>query len=393
MSVLSLSLGSGVVVLPFPGRVAVSFRTLSVKDLQALVRRLDLPPVEFAVETLAYQAQDLPEAAAVLRQLPRPTLLRLLRSWAADPNTLEAAPSEICSFADFKRIVKKKVDGWLLSLRQLRLRMAKFMGLSAVPLFSRTLADELAKIGAAAQNLSAMVEETARVTTEFARVQKKLAETFRASLPDPKLMQQVLQDADRGREHLDAHGSDGYGFAVFETSLGWLRVVAREKPDSKEIHRAFLDMPRDPEFAEQLVTRMAASRKLRHRKPVVQAILTAHFDRNYALSVPCLYAQLEGILTDQLVLEGLARRAGSDTLSAGTGERLIGLKKKAGEYGKKETAMRTFVTVSILERLIPDRNAVLHGSKTAYRQAKRSARLLLLVNALTCSLAEAESKR
>ena len=175
-----------VVVLPFPGDVAVSFRTLSGNDLQALVARLDLPSVELAVETLADQAQDLPEAAAVLRQLPRPTLLRLLRSWAAHPNTLEAASSEIRSFADFKRIVKKKVDEWLHPISQLGQHLSKSMGLLAVPLFSMTLTDELTKIGAAAQNFSAMIAETARVTG--------VLETFRESLPDPYLMRQALQE-------------------------------------------------------------------------------------------------------------------------------------------------------------------------------------------------------
>ena len=382
MNVLSLSLGPAVVVLPFPGDVAVSFRTLSGKDLQALVARLDLPSVELAVETLADQAQDLPEAAAVLRQLPRPTLLRLLRSWAALPNTLEAAPSEIRSFADFKRIVKKKVDEWLRPISELGQHLSKSMGLLAVPLFSMTLTDELAKIGAAAQNFSAMIAETARV-------QEAIAEMLRASLPDPDLMQQALQEAEQGKAHLDTYG---YGFAVSDMALGTVRLIAREKPDSREIHRSFLDVSRHSEFAERLVTRMARSRKLGHRKLIVRAILSAHLDRNYALSVPCLYAQLEGILTDLLILEGLARRAGSHTLSAGSGEKLTGLTKKAREYGTKHTTMRTFVTSSILERLSPDRNAVLHGSKSAYRQAKRSARLLLLVDALTRMLAQTESR-
>ena len=381
MNVLTLSLAPPVVVVPFPGDVTVSFRTLSLKDLLAIVARLDLPSVEFAVETLADQAQDLPEAVAVLRQLPRPTLLRLLRSWAAHPNTFEVAPSEIRSFAGFKRIAEGKVNEWLRLLRELGQRVSKSLGLSTVPLFSEVLTGELAKIGAVTQQMSAMIAESTQVT-------KRVAETFREILPDPDLMQQALQEAERGKAHLDAHG---YGFAVSDMALGTLRLIARQKPDSREIHRAFLDTTRDPEFAERLVTRMTESRKLGRREPIVRAIVNAHLHRNYALSVPCLYAQLEGILTDLLILEGLARRAGSHTLSAGSGEKLIGLTKKSREYGTKHTTMRTFVTSSILERLSPDRNAVLHGSKTAYLQARRSAHLLLLVDALTRVLAETES--
>ena len=368
-----LSLRPRVVTLTLPEDVAVSFRTLSGKDLDALVARLDLPPVELAVAALAQQAQDLPDATVVLSQLPRPTLLRLVRSWAAHPNTFNAASSEIRSFADFKRIVRKKVDEWLRPIRELEQSLSKSIGLLKAPPFPKTLTDELVKIKAASQSIAAMIAETTVVT-------KAVAANLRVSLPDPELMRQALEEVKQGKAHLDVHG---YGFAVFDTAVGGLRLIAREKPNAREIHRAFLDMSRDPGLAKRLVDRVAGSRKLGRREPIVRAILSAHLDRNYALSIPCLYAQLEGILTDLLILEGLARREGSHTVSAGSNNKLDGLRRKAGEYGRKHTAMRTFVTSRILEELSPDRNAVLHGSKTAYRQAKRSASLLLLVDALT----------
>lgn len=248
--------------------------------------------------------------------------------------------------------------------------------------FTTPLIDEFAKIQAASQNMSAMIAETVQVT-------KTIAEQFRASLPDPAILQRALRESEQGQAHLDAYG---YGFATFDMAVGRLRLIAKEKPDSREIHRAFLDRSRDPVFGERLETRIAGSRVLAQRLPIIRAILTAHLGRSYALSVPCLYAQLEGILTDLLILEGLARRAGSQALSASSGKKLDGLTKKAREYGRKSTPMRTFVTSSILERLSPDRNSVLHGAKTAYRQAKRSARLLLLVDALTHVVEETEPR-
>ncbi len=112
------------VVFTLPGYEAVSFRTLNVGDLHSMIARLDLSPVELAVETLAGQSENLPDAAAVLHQLPRSTFLRLVRSWAAHPSTLDTKPSQIRSFSDFKVIVGSKVDEWGRTMRELGHRLA-----------------------------------------------------------------------------------------------------------------------------------------------------------------------------------------------------------------------------------------------------------------------------
>ena len=378
-----LSLRPPIILLPISGHAPVSFRTLSGKDLDGLVTKLDLPPVDFAVEVLAQQAQGLPNASTVLLRLPRPTLLRLVRSWASHSNTFAASALGVRGFADFKHVAEAKVNEWLHPIRELGKQLSTSIGQVLVPPFPKTLADEIVRVEAVSQSISAMAVDAAAIT-------KGIATTLCSNLPDLEEMQRAVDEIMQGKAHLDAHG---YGFAVFDAAPGGLRLIAREQPSSRVIHRLFLDESRAPEFTDRLLARVAASRRLKPRNPIIQAILTAHLQRNYALSVPCLYTQLEGILTELLVLEGTARRKGKHTVATGSTKRLVGLRSKAGAYGTKQTSMRTFVTSGILERLTPDRNAVLHGRTTGYRQASRSARLVLLVDAMTRILTKTEMGR
>jgi hypothetical protein len=359
----------------------VALRTLSVNDVAVLTGMLGLPPIELALQILAHQAEDLPDALAVLGELPRPTLLRLARTWASQPGTFGAAPNNIRSFDAFKTVAVEKVDEWERPIRELSARLSRSIAPAIIPVFPAKLKAELVKIEATSQCITMMVEQqVGRITDELTKITDEITASFRANLPDLSALQKAVDEAKKGKEHLDIHG---YGFAVFDASLSGLRQIARERPDSRKIHRAFLERSRDPDFGLQLIGRVTQSSSLARREADLRAALKAHVNREYALSVPCLYAQLEGILTDLLVIEGLARRRGMKAFpTAGTNE-LVGLKKKAHEYGQKAAPMRDFVTASILGRLSAERNAVLHGSKTSYLQANRSARLLLLVDALT----------
>ena len=154
------------VVVTLPGYEAVSFRTLTVGDLHSMIKKLDLPPVELAVEILAGQSENLPNATAVLRQLPRSTLLRLVRSWAAHPNTLDATPSQIRSFSDFKVIVGSKVDEWGHTMRELGQR----------------LADQFSVPAAENQKIFSAFAEINRQLTEMLTKQKALVTSFNSTL-------------------------------------------------------------------------------------------------------------------------------------------------------------------------------------------------------------------
>jgi hypothetical protein len=147
----------------FPGHEAVSFRILTVKDLGSLIARLDLSPVELVIETLAYQIENLPDAGAVIRQLPRPTLLRLARSWAAHPATFGVAPSQIRKFSDFKKIAREKVHEWDRAIREPMERLANS--------FSELISENQ-------KSLAKLFEVDRQITDALAKQMKELAASF-----------------------------------------------------------------------------------------------------------------------------------------------------------------------------------------------------------------------
>jgi hypothetical protein len=306
------------------GDESVSLRMLSVSDLDFLKSTLDLPPIELVLRTLAHQAEDLPDAFVALGDLPRPTLLRLARTWASHPSTLGAGPSRVHSFDDFKALVIEKLSEWERSIREVSSRL-RSIAPATIPVLHAKLKAELMKFEAVSQCIAARVEQANRVA-------EGLVANVRANLLDPRVIQEAVDEAIEGKKCLDKHD---YGFAVFNAPLNALRKVARETPDSRRIHKVFLERSRDPGFGAQLIERVTQSASLGRREAILRAALEAHIKREYALSVPCLYAQLEGILTDLLVIEGLAHRRGMKAFSTAGAKELGGLRKKAREYDQK----------------------------------------------------------
>ena len=359
----------------------IALRVLSLDDVDALRPRLRLPPVELTLATLSHQALEPPAWSKVLEALPRPTLLRIAREWASHPSNFGATKTEIRRFEDFSRVA----EGWLDKTDQEFARITRRFSESfslrlPVLAWPKAVMEELAKVQSATRHL-------ADVANGFIQLSDSLTRSIRNNLPDPEVMRRAMEEMGEGKAHLDVHG---YGFATYRWSIPALRDIGREKPGSRELHRAFLTYTREPVFQDRLLGLFRGSTALGRRTPIVEASLRAHQEREYLLSVPVLYAQVEGVLTDLLVLEGLARRSGIRAVrTTGKGE-LRGLKPKAREYAKRESVMRRFVTASILEDLSPDRNGVLHGAKTAYREAKRSTRLLFLLEALAKMVVEAE---
>lgn len=157
-----------VVVLSFAEHEAVSFRILTLKDFESLIARFDLSPVELVLDTLAGQAEGLPDARAVLRQLPRPTLLRLARSWATHPRTFRAIPSQIRRFSDFKTIAESKVNEWARTMRRFGERMAEqsretFIKFSEIDRrLTDMLTQQLNAVVASFDSAGAKVEDDAR---------------------------------------------------------------------------------------------------------------------------------------------------------------------------------------------------------------------------------------
>lgn len=364
------------------GGEQLSLRVLSLGDAEALAARASLGAVEFTVLTLAHQSLSPSPVEVRLRALPRPTVLRVARTWAAEHQNLSVSPGEIRRFADFKRLSLAKVDEWQQPIRALEARLAAQFAPHRKLDQSMRIQEQLQKIAATAAVVKRAADSLREVGASF-------AQTFRTALPDPKVLAEAFREADEGKAHLDRHG---YGFAIGEWGIVSLRRVAREKPSSREVHSAFLAFTRGDRFRRRFLGRFESNRPLSRRHSVVEAALQAHVDRAYALSIPVLYAQLEGVLTDLLVSQGLAVTRGTKAYKL-TGGELYGLGPKTKKYAERQADFGAFVTASILEALSPDRNAVLHGMKISYARAKTSARLLLLVDTLAAMIKRQRASR
>ena len=162
-----------------------------------------------------------------------------------------------------------------------------------------------------------------------------------------------------------------------------------------------LYVTRSDHFADSLDDLFQNSSILCRRSNIVKQALHAHQNRNYALSIPVLLAQAEGILTDGLVLKSLVIRKndahyvnvnknGSPKL-----KKLIGLRSKIDKDNVKlqnEKTLKNLVD-SYIEKLIPDRNRILHGADVSYAtKAKLSVQLLLLIYMLSADLGASEVK-
>lgn len=367
-----------VVSVPLIGDDTIDLEVLSMADVDAMRGRLDLGYREFVVATLEYQGRLEPGDSRI-RGLPGSTILRVARTWAKHPSALGASGA-VESYEAFYRTAATRVADWDREVREMGERLSALMT-PVLPRWEMTppIERELAKLGSVARTLE---RAASKLTAQFEAIENSL----RSSLPDPEVLARAFREADEGKDILDAHG---YGFAVADWGISTLREIARERPAPREVHRAFLELTRSERWTADLLDRVDASPTLRPRSPILAAAASAHQARDYALSVPALYSQLEGTLTDILVLEGRAKWRGHKVIKMSGGE-LSGLGKKAKHYGKGKAVARAFVTEEILTAVTPDRNAVLHGSKTGYRQASRSARLLLMIDVLTKVVAELE---
>lgn len=360
------------------GEGTIKFEALSANDVDFVRGILAESPVDFALSLMANQARGDP-SRAVLAALPRPTLLRACRTWASHSSTLGVDPRSIKRFDDVRRSAAEKLVGWDQTTRAVARRLSQ-----VVPKLDFKIPNVLHR---ELRKIQLVSDQIAELASGLTSITAQVVSSFRSAIPDPQGLAVALAEANDGKAHLDDHG---YGFVTMDWDIPQLRRIMRERPSLRETHHEFLRYTREQSFGSKLLKRVKSSGTLSRRAPILRSAVDAHIRRDYSLSVPVLYAQLEGVLADLLIVEGLARRSGGTARKAQTGGKLRGFQEKAKQYGKGASVARHFITQGILEALAPERNAVLHGSKTQYRQASRSVRLLLLIDTLVGIVVEME---
>jgi hypothetical protein len=201
-------------------------------------------------------------------------------------------------------------------------------------------------------------------------------------------------------EHIDPLiEASGYGFLnLDELSISFLYDLAqanRVHPKSQKanITKKLWSLTCSEEFKTELHTNFHASSVLKRRWKVIEAALEAHQTHQYFLSVPPLIAQVEGTYTDLLVLKEMAFRKGRDvfTIQKGMrGKKVIGLNNLIERTDLKNDPAFVKVADFLLKKLVPQRNAILHGRVTTYNKAQLSIQLLLALFVLSSEIAALE---
>jgi hypothetical protein len=200
----------------------------------------------------------------------------------------------------------------------------------------------------------------------------------------------------------------GYSFWVSYQSLPEISDFAEVITMDAQVQNAtitnrLLSITRQNEFFNELKVYFMSSRRLKRRWKIVERALEAHQNRDYILSIPTLYTQVEGIYSDLITLRGgFIYRNGKFFVADATGNLKLNTQNKpiplSGFRPKLEISLPTIAETEPLRnvanflngRFVDSRNLVLHGNDVSYYTPKRSLQLVLLILVLVIELTEFE---
>lgn len=264
------------------------------------------------------------------------------------------------------------------------------------------------------------VEEQSRLIGELAAVANRQLEAIVRSmivpipsldlvrsLPSAQEIVAVWQDhrlaIERGERALV---DEGFPFAkplVGPDLAVALAGVPRQVRGAHTTNR-LLALTKSEQFSRALEDRVKRSEVAQQRWTIVERAYLAHSSRDYILSVPALFTQVEGLFTDSMIVNGLAKlqngrlyaldSAGNLKLDRNRRPiELTGLGRKTKHSPYQNHAVLSDVVGSLVQALTGQRNGVLHGSDTGYGRAKLSTQLTLLVFILTTEILAFEQGR
>ncbi|MDE0608346.1 MAG: hypothetical protein OXH77_00340 [Anaerolineaceae bacterium] len=168
-----------------------------------------------------------------------------------------------------------------------------------------------------------------------------------------------------------------------------LQLWGLHKIDPEErqniLTKKLLEFVERQEFANEFESCTRLSPHLQARWPIIEQALEAHRNRKFFVSIPCLLAQLEGILVENLVTREILivenqevfRR--TDDSSNPMGRKLRGLKEKASAAQGVRYERFNDMPEYVMQRLTGERNSILHGQNNEYGRAELSVKLILLI--------------
>lgn len=197
-----------------------------------------------------------------------------------------------------------------------------------------------------------------------------------------------------------------YGFADHLWDRLYVAEFAHVDPRVRDmvVTNKLAAATRANDFGDELRDRFEGSIAMARRWRAVEAAFEAHQRKEYLLSIPAMLPQVEGAITDAMVLKDLAvKRNGKLYLRGEDGQPKLGKKGKPLPEIMLSSAVRnaqleehptlegtsSFVADSLIQR----RNAVLHGRDPRYDKAKLSVQALLVLALLAEAVGEMEADK
>lgn len=220
-----------------------------------------------------------------------------------------------------------------------------------------------------------------------------------SALPD---LTELIQEWDRLENELE---ETGYGFTLHLNvwTLGSLRDSASIDPKVRDaaMTNRLLAVTRRQVFEEVMRQTFTGSSVLRRRWLIIEKALSAHRDRDYRLSIPVLLTQLEGVLTDILILKRMVAPKGKKLYVRGADGKIKldrkdnpiqvhGVGQIVQHASLKDQEVLNAVVTILTSQLVNERNAILHGRRTTYGTAKLSTQVLLLILVIANEIAAVE---
>lgn len=206
----------------------------------------------------------------------------------------------------------------------------------------------------------------------------------------------------------DSIESGGFPFLLRFWTFGEIaQFVGVDKVDVRirnaVITNKMLSLTRANDFQAELENLFNASSVLKRRWHIVAQALIAHRNRNYAVAIPTLLAQVEGMFTDALILKQLVVRvngklcardsSGNPKLDKnGKPVQLHGLGQKVNNSDLRNEYLLEGLADFFTAYLVSERNEIMHGSSISYNRAKLSIQLVLNVYLLAAEFADFESE-
>ncbi len=275
------------------------------------------------------------------------------------------------------------------------------LGLKQFASFQQTIID------AVQQSITPAISSLQTSLTGFMdrlQIEIPLGQLFQ-NLPDLSEISKALADYVKAADSIEA---GGFPFLLRYWTFGEItQFVGVDEVDARirnaVVTNKLLSLTRHDEFQAELENLFHASSVLKRRWHIVEEALLAHRSRNYAIAIPTLLAQVEGIFTDALILKQLVERVNGKLYAKdssgnlkldrnGKPIQLHGLGQKVNKSDLQNEYLLKGLADFFTNHLVSERNEIMHGSNISYNRAKLSIQLILNIYLLAVEFADFESE-